>query len=238
MRGIGGFIQLQRYRSASLFSGIIFTLALASSTNIVKAENTNPGVYSTNSAPYGIPYQQWAQKWWQWSFSVPAAQHPRDNFTPVKCASGQHGPVWFLADSLSGTVERTCTIPAGKSILAGVLTGECDSSDPTLHSDQDIRQCATEGDDYGVIGATLDGVKLQNMDQSRIDSGFYNLTIPADNIYKEKPGTYKAFTNGFFVFLRPLSPGTHDLHLTVSVTNPIKTQFNYAADWTYHLIAK
>jgi len=142
-----------------------------------------------------------------------------------------------VTDSLSGTVDRTCTIPAGKSIMIGLLTGECDKSDPTLHSDQDVRQCATEGNDYGVIGATLDGVRLQNLDQdNRIDSGFYNLTIPADNIYKEKPWTYKAFTNGFFAFLRPLPPGTYNLHLTVSITNPIKTQYNYAADWTYHLI--
>ncbi len=221
-----------------LLSGIAFTLALASSTNIVKGANTNSTLYSTNSAPYGIPYQQWAQKWWQWSFSIPKEDHPRENNTVSNCVREQHGPVWFLADSLSGTVERTCTIPAGKSIMVGLLTGECDKSDPTLQSDQAVRQCATEGNDYGVIGATLDGVKLQNLDQNRIDSGFYSLTIPADNIYKEKPGTYKAFTNGFFAFLRQLPPGTHDLHLTVSVTNPIKTQYNYAADWTYHLIVK
>jgi hypothetical protein len=40
-------------------------------------------------------------------------------------------------------------MPAGKSILGGVLTAECDRSDPTLHN-QDVRQCATEGNDYGV----------------------------------------------------------------------------------------
>jgi hypothetical protein len=217
-------------------SRIFFTLTLASETNFVKGDSINPGVYSTNSAPYGIPYQQWVAKWWQWSYSVPASEHPRENYTPQKCASGQHGPVWFLADSLSGTQERTCTVPAGKSILVSVLTGECDRSDPTLHNDQAVHQCATEGNDYGVIGATLDGVRIQNLDQYRIDSGFYNLTIPADNIYKEPPGIYRAFTNGFFVFLQPLHPGTHDLHLTVSVTNPIKPQYNYAADWTYHLI--
>jgi hypothetical protein len=108
----------------------------------------------------------------------------------------------------------------------------------TLHNDQDVRICATEGNDYGVIGATFDGVRFQHLDQYRIDSGFYNLTIPADNIFKEKPGMYRAFTNGFFVFLQPLHPGTHDLHLTVSVTNPIKPTYNYAADWTYHLIVK
>jgi hypothetical protein len=118
-----------------------------------------------------------------------------------------------------------------------VLTGECNRSDPNLHNDQDVQR-ATEGNDYGVIGATLDGLRIQNLDQYRTDSGFYNLTIPGDNIFKEKPGTYRTFTNGYFVFLQALHPGTHDLHLTASVTNPIKSQDNYAADWTYHLIMK
>ena len=44
-----------------------------------------------------------------------------------------------LGGLLSGTQERTCTIPAGKSILVGVLTGQCDRSDQTLHNDQDVR---------------------------------------------------------------------------------------------------
>ena len=83
---------------------------------------------------------------------------------------GNTGPVWFLTEVLSGTRQRTCTIPAGKSILAAFLDWECDSSDPTLHNDQDISKCATEGNDYGVIGATLDGVRFKNLDQYRIDS--------------------------------------------------------------------
>jgi len=222
------------------FSLLVMTLALtvATSPSIAKADSVNPGIYSTTSAPYGVPYQQWTAKYWKWDFSIPTAQHPRDNYSPEKCANGQQGPVWFLAESLSGTHERTCTIPAGKSILAAVLTGQCDSSDPTLHNDQDLRRCATEGQDYGVAGAALDGMTIQNLNQYRTDSGFYNLTIPADNIFKEPAGVYRSFTNGIFAFLQPLPPGTHDLHLTVSVQNPIKPQYNYGADWTYHLIVR
>jgi hypothetical protein len=41
-----------------------------------------------------------------------------------------------------------------------------------------------------------------------------------------------------FVFLEPLPPGKHDLYLSVSVANHINPQYNYAADWTYHLIVK
>jgi hypothetical protein len=51
-------------------------------TNVVKGDNINPGLYSTNSAPYGIPYQQWTERLWQWDFSLPTAQHPKNNYTP------------------------------------------------------------------------------------------------------------------------------------------------------------
>ena len=80
-------IQLQRHRYALLLSGIALTLLLASQSSIVKGDVNNPNVYPTNSAPYNIPYKQWAEKWWQWNFAVPVKQHPRENYTPAKYAS-------------------------------------------------------------------------------------------------------------------------------------------------------
>ena len=93
-----------------------------------------------------------------------------------------------------------------------------------------------EANEYGVIEATVDGVKLKNLEQYRTQSGFFNITIPEDNIYDNGAGTFRALSDGFFVFLEPLPPGKHDVHLKVSVLNPIEQQYNYNADWTYHLI--
>jgi hypothetical protein len=59
----------------------------------------------------------------------------------------------------------------------------CDTGDSSLRTDADVRKCATEGNDYGVISGTLDGIEIKNLDQYRIDSGFYNITHAADNIY-------------------------------------------------------
>jgi hypothetical protein len=36
---------------------------------------------SINSSPGGT-YQQRIAKWWQWGFSVPAAQHPIEKYCP------------------------------------------------------------------------------------------------------------------------------------------------------------
>ncbi len=221
---------------ALLWMMILAIYVISSSIVLVRADSINPGVFSKDSAPYGIPYGEWLAKWWQWSFSIPTAQHPRDAYTPEKCTLNQEGPVWFLADQLGGQEERTCIIPAGKAIFVPLLVGECDYSSPDVKSDEALRRCAMAGDEYGVIEATVDGMKLKSLEQYRTQSGFFNITIPENNIYDEPAGSYRAFADGFFVFLEPLSAGKHDVHLKVSVLNPVNQQFNYNADWTYHLI--
>ena len=215
---------------------ILVVYTFSSSAIFISADSINPGVFSKDSAPYSIPYGDWLAKWWQWSFSIRVAEHPRDAYTPEKCAINQEGPVWFLADQLGGREERTCTIPAGKAIFVPLLVGVCDYGESDVKSDEDLRRCAMEGNEYGVIEATVDGVKLKNLEQYRTQSGFFNITIPEDNIYDNSPGIFRALSDGFFVFLEPLPPGKHDVHLKVSVLNPIEQQYNYNADWTYHLI--
>jgi hypothetical protein len=201
----------------------------------VRADNINPGVYSKDSVPYGVPYGEWMAKWWNWTLSIPKGEHPRDDYTPEKCSANQDGPVWFLADQLGGREERTCTIPEGKAILIPLLTGECAYDAPEVKNDNDLRRCAMAGDEYGVVEATVDGVKLKDVESYRTQSGFFNSSQVENNIYDAPVGTYRAFADGYFVFLEPLPPGKHDVNLKVSVLNPIEPTYNYNADWTYHL---
>ena len=108
------------FRRHSLFVVILVVcmmLSILSLTAFSHADSINPGVYSKDSSPYGIPYSQWISKWWQWNMEIPTAQHPRDNYSPEKCSVNQSGPVWFLPDILGGKEERTCTLPGGKLFL-------------------------------------------------------------------------------------------------------------------------
>ena len=73
-------------------------------------------------------------------------------------------------------------------------------------------------------------------EQYRTQSGFFSITIPEDNIYGLRAGNFRSLSDGIFVFLEPLPPGKHDVYLKVSVLNPVKQQYNYNADWTYHLL--
>ena len=200
------------------------------------SDELNPGVYSKDSSPFNVPYGDWIARWWQWTSSIPAAEHPRDNYTPDKCAAGQSGPVWFLADQLGGEEERTCTIPSGKAILVPILTGQCDYTAIEIKNDEELKRCSTEGDEYGVITASIDGKEVKNLNSYRTQSGFFNITNAKDNIYDAPAGTYRAWAEGFFVFLEPMQNGKHTVSLSASVLNPVQPQYNYNAKWTYHLI--
>ncbi|MGC2427317.1 MAG: hypothetical protein WA421_09790 [Nitrososphaeraceae archaeon] len=124
--------------------------------------------------------------------------------------------------------------------MVPLLTGGChNNGTPPILSDDELRKCAREGDEFGVITATLDGRDIQNLDQYRTQTGFGNITVVKDNIFDNIPGTFNSSTaDGFFVFLEPPSPGKHDLRLTTSVLNPTTPSYNYAAEDTYHLDIK
>jgi hypothetical protein len=219
--------------------GIIFFVGFYTSNNqYTLAQNGSPEIYSKDSKPHGIPYNQWISKWWQWSQSIPGSVHPREHPSEQNCKVSQQGPVWFLADLLSGKQERTCTVPTGKSILVALVGGFCGADSAGVKNDEDLRHCATAGDDYASMKVTLDGKEIKNLDQNRVQTGFFNITYGNDNIYKHKPGMVKGFADGYYLFLKPLPPGSHVLELKTSVVNPVNSEFNYSADLIYHLNAK
>lgn len=216
---------------------VLFSLSLV---NVSKADLLNPSMYSTHESPYGIPYQKWLANSWQWKFSVPTAQNTLNNYVnPANCAIDQKGPVWFFSESLSGAQVRQCTLPAGKSIFIPVLDGQCDLSDTHQHSDTDLINCASEGNDFAAISASVDGVPIKNLDSYRTHTQFFNLTVPADNVYHEKPpGVYRSYADATVLFLHPLPPGPHVVHYNVNIINPLHSNFNYSTDATYKILVK
>jgi hypothetical protein len=193
--------------------------------------NLNPNIYSADSSPYGIPYGEWMAKWWQWNLGIPAGEHPSeslresDQLNPSQCAVNQEGPVWFLPDA-GGEKGKTisCNIPADKSIILPLSNGESDPTDPCASDPgrgpdlvSRITDCALYNRaDQEFLKLKVDGKDIRNFEELyRSKSGFFNVTIPEDAtlaIEGVKPGTYgPALTEGYFLFLKPLSLGPHSI---------------------------
>lgn len=224
--------------AASLFPVTLMAL-LSLVINDGYSDSLNPGIYSSDSSPFNMSYGDWIGNWWDYNVDIGAEEHPRDNFSPERCNldQEQNDPVYYLPDNLSGEEQRNCTVPAGKAILAPLITGSCwdDDTDPKLKTEQGLRDCSREGQEFGTVSATLDGRQLQNLEQYRATSEVFNMTVAENNAFQSPSGTFPAMADGFFAFLEPLPPGEHTLVLEQSVLNPVQPEYNFASRTNYVL---
>jgi hypothetical protein len=198
--------------------------------------SSSPSTFFKGSTPYGIPYEDWMTKWWQWNIQIPKGQHPQ-GIDPnlIKCPVGESGNVSFLTHSLQGPSQYHCTVPAGHAIMIPISTGECTSDEAKSSIPADMMKCATEGNKYLTFDATVDGVRLNGLDQNDARSKVFNMMVPENNYLDLKPGQWEAVTGGYFAFLEPLPVGNHNVSISARVTNPIDPSYNFNYHTQYFL---
>jgi len=183
---------------------------------------------------FGRSYAEWSAAWWQWALSLPADAHPL--LDTAGCDGGQSGPVWFLGGSFATTsVERDCTVPAGKPIFFPVLNTECSTVEgpPFFGSNEaELRDCAAAIMNTAVdLFATIDGVAVSNLDRYRVQSPLYEFSAPDGGLFGG-PVTGQSVSDGVWLMLMPLSPGSHTIHFGGTQTFGDVT---LTLDVTYHL---
>ena len=165
-------------------------------------------------------YAELTAEWWQWLCKQPVSTNPWFDETGERAANGQEngsgpdGKYFFLAGvvNISGTAERTITVPAGKALFFGVLNSEWDTGGigadlkvPELRA-LAAADIATVTDKY----ASLDGMPLE---MRRITSPIFSYWLPpTDNVVQffgsDVSGTVQqAASDGYWVYLEPLPPG-------------------------------
>jgi hypothetical protein len=208
---------------------------------ICLGDSINPQLFAVDSKPYGSTFGDWSIKWWQWLLSISTQNNPASDQTGKDCAVGQPvKDVWFLAQTTSGSGERTCTVPAGRGILLPLATNECSTAEaPALTTESALRACAVSGNEVNSIVAMVDGVKLKDLQHYRVQSPLFNVTLPENNIPGVPAGTTQAVSDAYMTFLKPLSPGNHTLEFSqVTLDNPTTGTKSFAYSIKYHLIVK
>jgi hypothetical protein len=193
---------------------------------------------------YGNSYGEWSARWWQWALAIPAATNPVLDTTGAHCAEGQSGPVWFLASSFfGGTFERACTVPAGKALFFPIVQAAFGAGvfdcEPTVSGVPcnlaNLRMAAAASMDAVTLTASLDGGRLRDLQNHRVQSPVFTLTYPADNVVEVSAGTYAPqVADGYWLMLAPLRHGAHTLHFTAEITDGVFA--GIVTEVTYYLI--
>jgi hypothetical protein len=194
--------------------------------------------------PAGQTYGRWAVEWWQWVLGVPAATNPNLDTTGKHCAQRQVDKVWFLAGSFgSDPVVRDCNIPAGKALFFPLINNVFVAflSDPPAERTEEFVRAKANCTVPAEISVKIDGFTVPRPTRfftgaSGSQSPFFNAQMPPGNIFGADENAIPELVlspsaeQGYYLFVLPLSPGSHTIHWTASGCTPGNSQ-----DITYNL---
>jgi hypothetical protein len=173
-------------------------------------------LFQVNSKPYNLTYGDWTANWWRWAYSIPKTVNPAYDDTGEYCSVNQRGPVWFFPGTYGKEVVRECTVPSGKAILFPILNSECSFAEfPQLRTVEELKTCARGFQDQVTeLYTSIDGQNISEveLERYRIQSPPFNFTLSKNNILGLPEDTSTvAVSDGNWVFLKPLNPGTHEI---------------------------
>lgn len=210
-------------------------LAVGPYTSTASAEGPIPPTVAAVDT-YGASYGELSARWWQWLLSLPAATNPNLDPTGEFCDLKQYDDVWFLAGAFGGTVERSCTIPAGKPIFFPIING-IGFKPLGKETLLDLRQqVGALIDTVTGLECTLDGVAcVDDLAPFRVRSPSFTVIAPPKGVLPpgqlSVPGnTDPLVSDGYWLLLDPPMPGSHTIHFQAQAM-----EGQFMLDVTYNL---
>jgi hypothetical protein len=231
------------------------SLTLITATGAAAATEILP----PSSLPYGMSYQEWSAKWWQWSLGQ-STNDLKSVGAPDIC-EGPASRVRFLAGIYGFGVNvetRHVTIPGGSPLFFSILSfvadnTACPVTDFTSLTGDQLTAEAEGGwnSAASLTTCTIDGEAVEGLDDPT--NSIYNVVSPPfsyttakhDNILVLVEGEscipgdmtiYPAVTDGVYLMLSPLSRGKHTIHF-VGVAGPVSAPI-VKIDLTYDIIVE
>lgn len=194
-------------------------VVLAGNTALAGGHHAGPKVVPINSKYHGKSYEEWGGSWWKWFMEQPVVStsgvtHPGIDAPTFDVNEGQHGSVWFLAATFGA--DRTCTIPAGKSLFIATLNAECSNlEDPPFFGGTSVQRHNCASDFADLIDPlslffTINGDPVDLAD-FRAASPDIKFNAPTPWIYGATGGRGRSSGDGYYILLEPLPPGHYDI---------------------------
>ena len=184
-------------------------------------------------------YAQLTAQWWQWILEQPVTGNPNLDATGDDAANGQpREDIFFLAGTFGGTATRTFSVPANTALFFPLLNSLGLAPKPAPQPKQGENQvpqlrtlfAAPLIDSVTELHVTLDDVSLVDS-VARVKSPVFHFTQPDEDSLLGVPGTFTGVSDGYWLFLAPLPPGTYVLNFggasdgfTVDITDIITVE--------------
>lgn len=162
---------------------------------------------------HGYSYGEWTTKWWEWALSVPESNNPLLDDTGIYANINQNEDVWFLAGTIGDentTARRFCIVPKNKSILFPIIN-YIHTEDRPFNMDKLIEVVKKDIDDIVVKVAVVDGCQIP-IHRVMSDPALFSLKVGEENRFGFRVGIIDASADGYWVFIKALKPGKHEIY--------------------------
>jgi len=189
-------------------------------------------LYLRTDSPRGKTWEEWTADWWKWILEIPASCIPGHDVdgSVLSTTKQSYSDPLFLSGTYGGTTNRTIQIKKGKSLLLPIINVTTSFAEaPHLKNKAELAAFVEDNtNDLLYKQAIIDGITLDNVDQYRVKSDFFTFTFPQNNIYDAQPGETIGISDGYWVFLKPLSAGIHTIQTLGScLAGKIRIEVNY-----------
>lgn len=164
----------------------------------------------------GTSYLRHARHWIRWVFETPTGENPLVD--PANCDSADRpGPVQFLPPPTDTGQTTTCSVTSTDALVV-TPAGNLSWPEPGEPSDRPtLLANATAGlADVDHMTVSVDGTRVRNLRRDFRFRDVIGSQVPADNPFELPAGQRPLAFDGYFVVLRPLPPGHHEIVLSVS----------------------
>jgi hypothetical protein len=154
-------------------------------------------------------------RWWRWCSAEPDETNPAADRTGLYCGRNQRYPiVWFLAGTFGGYTKRHCVVPPGKALFFPVITDRISYAEHGfLKTEKELASYAkADLDSTGRLDVSVDGEQVDKNGIARVRTNLFQFIFPRGSQPSSRNDTSYAVSDGYWVFLMPLSPGDHSLY--------------------------
>jgi hypothetical protein len=170
--------------------------------------------FTSSSIPFGLTYGRWTIMWWNWVVSIPKTVNPVTDTNGESANLKQKKQTWFLAGCFEGDdlPRRKCTIPQNTSIFFPVVNYESNFYEkPEITKKPElIEDVSNDIDKVIEKKVVVDQIEIPCF-RIKSDPGIFLLNLPEDNCLDIKAGVIEASSDGYWVFLKPLCSGKHEI---------------------------
>ena len=230
-----------------LFFMSVLTLCIISTPIFVVASSNSLNIFPPGSKPYGLPYSEYAQNFWKWTYGISSKDNPMNDPTGEKCANGQsltNSSVFMLSINNGGLSERTCKVPPGKGLLIPVMqVAISDKEYPNVSVEELSESAKKDQDSVNSLYLKIDDREYmyQDLIKYRTHTQPFEVMIPDNGVFGiVDGGLSKTVADGFYILTEPLTKGNYTVHYKSSLicAEPDCADPNFVQDIKYNIIVE